>query len=240
GNRLAYVRDTTDINIWEVASLSGSAPKPLITSTMLDSSPQFSPDGTRIAFRSNRSGSDEIWMANADGSNQHQLTHFNGPLTGSPRWSPDNTYLAFDSREAGSPDIYIMAADGSAPRRFTTEPSNDVLPSWSRDGKFIYFASNRSGAWQVWKQGVAGGEAQQLTKNGGFLSLESPDGQSLVYYRRDPEPGIWRMPVSGAGNLRHGPPLGRNVGELGRRLARVVLPRLPPKVTSSQGRHRFP
>jgi dipeptidyl aminopeptidase/acylaminoacyl peptidase len=141
---------------------------------MLDSSPQFSPDGNRIAFRNDRSGSNEIWTANVDGTNQRQITHFAGPLTGSPRWSPDGAYLAFDSRGTGNPDIYIIPADGGGARRFTADAASDVVPSWSRDGKSIYFASDRGGKWQVWKQDVAGGEAHQVPKGGGFLALESP------------------------------------------------------------------
>jgi Tol biopolymer transport system component len=197
GNRLAYVKDFSDENIWQVALSPGAAARAVISSTMLDSSPQLSPDGNRIAFRSDRSGSNEIWIANVDGTNQRQVTHFGGPLTGSPRWSPDGAYLAFDSRQTGNADIYIIPANGGGARRFTADPASDVVPSWSRDGKSIYFASDRGGKWQVWKQDVAGGEAHQVTKGGGFLALESEDEQSLFYYRRDPEPSVWRIPVAG-------------------------------------------
>lgn len=193
GNRLAYVKVLADTNIWKMATVPGSAAQILIASTLLDSSPQFSPDGNRIAFRSDRSGNNEVWIANADGSNQWQITHFNGPLTGSPRWSPDGAYLALESRDAGNADIYILPVGGGTPRRFTSNAANDILPSWSRDGKSIYFASDRSGRWQVWKQDVAGGEARQITKDSGFMAFESQDARFLFFYRHHPEPAIWRL-----------------------------------------------
>ncbi|HEY7302811.1 MAG TPA: hypothetical protein VH601_01755 [Bryobacteraceae bacterium] len=196
GNRLAYVKVLADTNIWKMATVPGVPAKVLIASTLLDSSPQFSPDGNRIAFRSDRSGNNEVWMANADGSDQRQITHFNGPLTGSPRWSPDGAYLALESRDAGNADIYILPPEGGTPRRFTTNTANDILPSWSRDGKSIYFASDRSGKWQVWKQDVAGGEARQVTKGGGFMAFESFDARFVYFYRHHPEPAIWRLSLA--------------------------------------------
>jgi Tol biopolymer transport system component len=202
GRRLAYVSVINDTNIWQVAATLGSRPRLLISSTLLDSSPQFSPGGSRIAFRSNRSGSDEIWLANADGTNQREVTHFNGPLTGSPRWSPDGSRLAFDSRGSGNSDIYILDLTRGTPVRFTTGPSGDVVPSWSRDGKTIYFACNRTGTWQVWKQAVDGGTPQQVTRNGGFMAFESADGRWLFYNKDLPKPSIWRIPTAGGEETR--------------------------------------
>ena len=112
------------------------------------------PDGRRIVFHSDRSGSSEIWVCDASGGNPLQLTSLGRSNTGTPRWSPDGRRIAFDARLGRDGDIHVMDADGGAPRRVTTEPSDDVVPSWSRDGRWIYFASNRSGRWEVWK--VAG------------------------------------------------------------------------------------
>src|SRR5260370_17559587 len=109
---------------------------------MLDTSPQYSPDGTRITFRSTRSGSDEVWVSDARGAQSRQITHYSGPLTGSPRWSPDGRQLAFDSRLAGNADIYVVPADGGTPRRFTTEPSAELGPNQSRDPTSISFATD--------------------------------------------------------------------------------------------------
>jgi Tol biopolymer transport system component len=90
-----------------------------------------------------------------------------------------------------------MNAEGGPPRRITTGATYDGMPSWSRDGRWIYFASNRNGAWQVLKVPVEGGEAVQVTKNGGFRACESPDGKFIYYSKFIDTSGLWRMPVEG-------------------------------------------
>ena len=162
----------------------------------MESGPQFSPDGSKIAFESTRSGAYEVWMCRSDGSDLSQLTHFNS-LTGTPRWSPDGQYIAFDSAAPGNTDIFVIDSLGGAPRNHTSEPSQEVVPSWSRDGHWIYFASDRTGSWQVWKMPSTGGPAVQVTRHGGFATLESPDGRFLYYAKGLAVPGLWRTPTSG-------------------------------------------
>src|SRR5262249_58143707 len=107
-----------------------------------DTSPQFSADGTKIAFASDRSGSEEIWVCDSDGRNPHPVTAFSAPRKGTPRWSPDGRQIAFDALADGQRDIFVVSAEGGQARRITTEPSEEVRPSWSRDGAWIYFGSN--------------------------------------------------------------------------------------------------
>ena len=83
-------------------------------------------------------------------------------------------------------------SNGGEPRRVTTDPLEDVVPSWSRDGKWIYFASHRTGAWQVWRAPVAGGAEEQITHLGGFAAFESFDGKVLYYAKGRSEAGLWR------------------------------------------------
>src|SRR5215469_3256049 len=199
GSRLVYVRETANLNIWRRklnSLLSASPPDRLISSTKMESGPQFSPDGSKIAFESTRSGAYEVWMCRSDGSDLAQLTHFNS-LTGTPRWSPDGQYIAFDSAAPGNTDIFVIDSLGGAPRNHTREPSQEVVPSWSRDGHWIYFASDRTGSWQVWKMPSTGGPAVQVTHQGGFATLESPDGRFLYYAKGLAVPGLWRIPTSG-------------------------------------------
>lgn len=201
GTRLAYNERYLDSNIWRM-ELTGaakdrrSAPTKFIFSSRADDSPQFSPDGRKIAFASDRSGSDEIWVCDSDGANLLQLTFFGGTPTGSPRWSPDGRQIAFDSRPNGNSDIFVISAEGGQPRAVTTETSNEMLPSWSRDGRWIYCRSNRNGSWQIWKLPVAGGPTVQVTRQEGFEAFESPDGRFLYYTKGGP-PGIWQVPVEG-------------------------------------------
>src|SRR4051794_33456596 len=82
---------------WRMSTVDDSPAAQSISSTD-DYHPQYSPDGSKIAFASRRSGKEEIWVVNSDGSSPVQLTSFNGPATGCPRWSADGKSLAFDSR----------------------------------------------------------------------------------------------------------------------------------------------
>jgi len=83
----------------------------------------------------------------------------------------------------------------------TTEPFENVVPSWSRDGRWIYFSSDRTGTSELWKIPVQGGQAVQVTKEGGFAAFESPNGKFLYYIKAFAGP-IWRMPVEGGKETR--------------------------------------
>jgi Tol biopolymer transport system component/serine/threonine protein kinase len=201
-NRLAYVSARSDFNIYRAPGPNSSgppaAPVPIIASTMADISPNYSPDGNRIAFASNRGGTMEIWASGSDGSNPVQLTSLGAPDSGTPRWSPDGKWIAFDSRKEGHADIYVVSSEGGTSRRVTNAPAENNVPSWSRDGKWIYFSSDRAGAWQVWKVLAQGGTEVQVTREGGFAAFESPDGRLLYIIRNDKgHAGLWKMPIEG-------------------------------------------
>ena len=162
--------------------------------------PQFSPDGKKIAFMSDRSGNFEIWVCERDGSNAMQLTSFGGPIVTNPRWSPDGSRIAFDSNAAGGFDVWVTSANGGKPQRMTshpTNPTNDGNPSWSRDGRWIYFDSARTGEAQVWKIPATGGDATQITRDGGFAPLESPDGKYIYYTKELAATSLWRLSAEG-------------------------------------------
>jgi len=199
GNRLVYAHPTANINIWRRrlnSMASAGPPDRFIYSTRMESGPQFSPDGSKIAFESTRSGAYEVWMCRSDGTGVVQLTRFNSS-TGSPRWSPDGRQIAFDSRAPGNADIFVVDSEGGSPRRLTSEPSSEVVPSWSRDGRWIYFASDRTGRHEVWKMPSTGGSSVQVTHHGGFAAFESTDGKFLYYAKGMSVPGLWRLPTNG-------------------------------------------
>jgi TolB protein len=103
-----------------------------------DSRADWSPDGRRIAFSSNRTGNKEIYLINPDGTGLVQLTSNPGADDG-PEWSPDGKLIAYQSTRAGNTDIYVMNADGSGDVRLTTDPRDDAKPSWSPNGRRIAF-----------------------------------------------------------------------------------------------------
>jgi Tol biopolymer transport system component len=160
--------------------------------------PNFSPDGRRVAFSSDRSGEEEIWVADPDGSNAIQLTSM-GARSGSPRWSPNGELITFHSNPEGQAEVYLIPAAGGKPRNLTSHPALDAFPSFSPDGRSVYFSSNRAGGDPViWKVPSSGGEAVRVTNSIGAKSSVSPDGAYLYYVETVDRPSpLWRLPVSG-------------------------------------------
>lgn len=198
-DRLAYVRNYESLNIWRVPipGTSHSTPVKLLSSARDDFEPTFSPDGSRLAFSSNRSGTYQIWISGSDGSSPRQITFFEDSLVGSPTWSPDGTKVAYDARVNGNADIYVTDVRSGIRKRITDAASAEVVPSWSSDGAWIYFCSNRSGLRNIWKVPVLGGTPQQVTLNGGFECRQTPDSKFLYYTKDTTISGIWRMPATG-------------------------------------------
>jgi len=212
GARLSFLLKHVNTNIWRVAgpaAKKSDSPTRLIASTREDSDQSFSPDGSKIAFRSTRSGSSELWLCDSDGSNPVQLTSIAAPGTGTPEWSPDGKQIAFDSRLGGHSDIFVISVEGGSPHRLTEGPSENNIPSWSRDGKWVYFSSDHGGTWEVWKVSPEGRSAVQVTHRGSgtaegseifvYGSFESVDRKFLYYMRDD---GLWRIATAGGEAVR--------------------------------------
>jgi Tol biopolymer transport system component len=200
-NRIAWVNRLEDTNIWRVPVTGGKAQR-VVSSVMRDVDIASSSLGT-LAFRSDRSGSPEVWIATKDGESQKMVTNLR-TFTGSPRWSPDGRRIAFGSRPGnGELDVFVMECDPQmqcgSPVRLTDHAATDTNPNWSADGSSVYFGSLRSGEWQVWKTAANGsGKATQVTARGGFFATESTDG-SWLYYSRNHSPevmGVWRKALT--------------------------------------------
>jgi eukaryotic-like serine/threonine-protein kinase len=214
GRRLAYVASSGGpLNIWRVAipdwsksagkTDAANIPTRLIPSTRTEFAPQYSPDGKKIAFESDRSGALEIWACDSDGSSCVQLTSLGAQATGVPHWSPDGQRIVFYSRPQSKAQIFVINAEGGAVQRLLNDQWENFFPVWSRDGRWIYFASNRSGTDQIWKIAPSNGTPIQVTKNGGFSCTESPDNKYLYYTRsKDPNGSVWKMPVEGGPEAR--------------------------------------
>jgi Tol biopolymer transport system component len=206
--RLAFQRFSQNFDIrraeivGEAASRHQLKPsQSFIASTKSDDHPRYSPDGSRIAFVSRRSGTDEVWVSDSEGTNPVRLTSMGGPLVLGPQWSPDSRRIAFFAAtgHGGKYVAYVIDAQGGRPSRLTQDENElEALPAWSGDGKSVYVASGRSGSLQIWKAPIGGGGSIQLTRHGGAEAAEAPDGRS-IYYTRVPEtgPGLWRVPVAG-------------------------------------------
>jgi Tol biopolymer transport system component len=202
GYRLAYEREMRSLSVWQYDLSSGDNPPSVLVSSTSDTDqgpgPQFSPDGQKLAYMSDHSGTMEIWISNRDGRNPFQLTAVGG--AGTPRWSPDSQSIAFDVNTNGGTRIMSISLRGGAPQIQTPDSFHGAVPSWSHDGKWIFFASTQSGQWQVWKVPARGGQPVQITHQGGHAALESLDGK-YIYYAKNAlaEPEIWQVRADGTG-----------------------------------------
>jgi Tol biopolymer transport system component len=190
--RLAFqtlTRDS-DIHIMDLAAPLVNdtiESKPFSNSTRIEVAGRFSPDGSRIAFASYRSGGPEMYVAGRDGSGLQQITSPGAPQLFVGGWAPDGARIAFDAVIDGNDDVYVVGADGGHLRRLTSEPSVDGIVTWSGDGRWIYFSSSRAGAIpDIWRVSPEGGPASRLTHNSGFDPKESSDGRYLFYLHRHP------------------------------------------------------
>lgn len=200
GSELAYENVDEEENLWRIALRdprhpSGKASIVIPAAKTHNLVPQFSPDGRKIAFQSGRSGYQEIWISNADGSDLRQATNLQR-FAGSPRWSAEGRYIAFDFRRHQHSEIDILDTLTGLISTVAAFPTADnVIPSWSRDGQWVYFASNVRNGFQIWRVAINNGVAQpksatQITADGGYAAFESMDGREVLYTRTN-QPGIW-------------------------------------------------
>jgi hypothetical protein len=164
----------------------------IISSSRQQAGARLSPDASKVVFASDRNGGVwNLWLANQDGTNPHQMTYLKMP--GSPAWSPDGKQIAFDYFDGPHSDIYVMDSAGGPPQRKTDGHGSYYMPFWSNDGEWLYFASLRSGRQELWRLSLSNGSISQFTHGGAFRGQSAP--VPWIYFWR--EGGIWRMPENG-------------------------------------------
>ena len=151
GTRIAFTNTSGPTPEISIMNADGSNRVILTANSAVDAFPVWSPDGTRILFVSTRdfpgltgdtSPGFEVYVMNADGSNQTRLTN-NTFADTYPSWSPEGNKITFASNRDGNYEIYSMNADGSNQVNLTNNASNDFDPVWSPDGSRIAFLSFR-------------------------------------------------------------------------------------------------
>jgi dipeptidyl aminopeptidase/acylaminoacyl peptidase len=150
-----------------------------ITQGPSDTEPEFNPFGTRIVFQRG----DQIYVMNANGSKQKNLSNNQAWNDGAPSWSPDGSKIVFASYEGGPMNIWTMNADGSHRVRLTNDAGGDTNPAWSPDGSKIAFASHRDGNWEVYVMNADGSNQANITNNTADDDRPawSPDGSTIVF-----------------------------------------------------------
>ena len=181
-----------------VINEDGTGQQRLTLNGVDDIQPTWSPDGSQIAFASNRGGAFNIFRMNSDGSGQVPITNSAQWSSLDPDWSPDAQKIVFNSNRAGigRNEVWVMGADGSNPQRLTenrvlvanssqTIYSTDMEPEWSPDGTRIAFASNRDGIanLEIYVMNADGSNLTKLTDSAQDDSTPtwSPDGTRIAF-----------------------------------------------------------
>ncbi len=182
-----------DLNIWRLALQPRKAEERwsrVAASAAQDASPQFSPDGTRISFRSDRSGDEQIWVVRSDGSNPVQVT--TGRLRPSvARWSPDGRLLVFNN--ARTREIYVAAQASEGKWEVRPLGAQGVHPVFSHDGRWIYAGAPDA----VIRIPSGGGPAAPVWSSPGLSLGLSPDGRWLYFVREPAATSLWRLAMGG-------------------------------------------
>lgn len=182
-----------EANIWKLDLATGELEsEALISSTKYDSMPAWSPDGSEIAFSSNRTGDGGIWIAAADGSRVRRVYEPEDGRTVGPSWLNNGTALLATEYTPHAQRIIQIALNRREVVPLKTAGNHPYWPTESPDGNWIYYlASSEEGGSQLWRTEKGAPGNHELLINGPLnLYQVTRDGQ--VYYTRFREPGLWR------------------------------------------------
>jgi TolB protein len=184
--RIAFVSQVGKAKEIFVMDYDGEQIKKLTSNGSLNLNPAWSPDGSKIAFLTYRSGRPEMVILSSTGELKKAYPQPRGELNLSPDWSPDGTRLAFSGSREGNAEIFVLRVSDGQVTRLTNSPALDTSPSWSPTGREIAFVSDRSGSPQVYLMGSEGTNVRRMTHEGSWNDLPawSPKGDRIAYCSR--------------------------------------------------------
>ncbi|MCB1044068.1 MAG: PD40 domain-containing protein [Acidobacteria bacterium] len=169
-----------------------------ITSSHDDTDPHYSAELDRLVFASTRTGHQEIWTSQLDGSDLQRMTDLQSGAA-FPRWSPDGQSIVFVAQNPQQKQRTLFLLDVAQRQiRQLGEPTAFlVCPSWALDGRSIYCVRNQGTQLNLWNIPLDGGGGSAVTEDDGFFGQESLD-RKWIYFTRDKTPGLWRRSLRGA------------------------------------------
>jgi Tol biopolymer transport system component len=179
-----YAEINHDRNIWEF-DLHTHHWTRLIASTGQDASPQYSPNGDEICFRSDRTGRDQLWLAKSDGSAQAPITP-EGIEPSVGRWAPDGNTIVFNTPKTG--EIHLAERDDDGRWIVRDLGHQGVHPVFSKDGHWIY-AGGTDG---IIRFPAAGGRADPLLSTTGMSLEAAASGGAVFFVKESLDSSIWR------------------------------------------------
>jgi len=190
--------------------ISGGAATRIAEGLAYEQHPRFSPDGTRIAFTSDRGGGDNIWIMNADGSDKRQLTKESFRLLNNPSWSPDGQYIVArkhftTGRSLGTGELWLYHISGGNGVPLVKRPSEAHQkelgePMFAPDGQGIYYSkdatpgpifeyaqNSNAQVFVIDRYDMGTGKVERITggPGGAARPQPSPDGRYLAFVRRE-------------------------------------------------------
>jgi Tol biopolymer transport system component len=168
-------------------AFSGGEWTRLTNNSWREQRPCWSPDGTTIAYSTAVSGTDDIWLMNADGTSKRNVTS-DAAYNFDPSWSPDGTRIVYTAIAVigAYKDVWVMKVDGTGKANLTpsTPSGTNEQPAWSPDGSKIAFTSNRDGASDIFVMNARGSGVTNLTRSATSTDEEatwSPDGSAIAF-----------------------------------------------------------
>lgn len=177
-------------SIW-LQDLSGQDASRLTFEKELDFSPVWSPDGSEVLLRSNRSGDGDLYLRRADGSGQTRKLFGTDQHEQPWDWSPDGRYILFGTAPSGHMrDVLYLERVGGAqwsePKEFLVTEARERTAQFSPDGRFVAYVSDESGRDEVYIKPFPEGDGKwQVSKNGAGQPRWNPDGSELFYVEHD-------------------------------------------------------
>jgi len=172
----------------------------------------YSPDGSRIAFVSDRDGNAALYVANADGTEPHRVTSHSA-ASGAPDWTPGGDRLVYESATAGTSHIWVIGVDGTGPRQLTEGSRPDFQPAVSPDGSAIAFTSTRDGNYEIYVMTIDGANPRNVTSTPHNETMPAWIGDGVLAFvreergARDLSRVVVRMPIGGEAEALTSPEL---------------------------------